>query len=748
MAQGISAAAPSGTQRGYVYPTDHYWALEDGKSVARCLHQKRGDFFQFLTDSGLQEKIRRSWNYFYGNWNALPSAPGEMAIKMDNRTGNVHLGINEFRALVSQLAILVTENPPAWDTIARNSSHRALQQTIIGNDLLDYEMEGPHNVEERLRDSVEDALIFTAGYVWTRWEEGYGKEIGADLEGNIAYEGDLCHSTPNYYQVLWPWDRPWRDKEWICVWKDENLWDLCARYPKQREELLAARDSKPQYGPDGFKQIGARPPNCDTVECGYFYHLKKPALPYGRRITFAGEVVLEDTYKDPGNVMGGYGEEAGGIGVAGAALVWENLDQPEPEGWDQMLPVSRVIPSRFLLSSLGYSIAFDLQAFNEALNGEISTILNNHKNFGMLRVWVNIADEINHEPLDEGSVLVKSQTQPVTLDLAKPLPEGFEMIQTLRALGEAVSGVNAVSRGIPSDKASSGVALALVDQKAQQAASAFIASYYQHLCDVGSITLENYQHHALEPRTLAATSGSNRTAIKEFSSGDLDLIDRVAVKAGNPLSRTLSGRFELAKFLAENDLVKNKEELITVLETGQYKPLLRAESAELAIVHDENERLFRGEPVRVSPLDNHVLHIREHHASMDSTELREDGTIGLGITTHIQQHIEMLRVPKIAEMQLILGYEVPQFLMQSAAPEGAPLPPGGDGGAGGPAPPGGGGGPPKPLPPGLAAALEPEGNAPGTQPHIPPKPPRIGEGPRSGIQEALADAALKAGVLR
>lgn len=735
--------------------SDEYWAKGEGQKTIRHLARKRREYYEVLIETGIQKLVRRSFDYYHGNWNSLPNAPGDMSIKHNPDTGNVHLGINEFRSLVQHLAILTTENPPAWDTLARNSSHKGIQQTILGNDILDYEMDGPHNVEERHRDAVEDSLIFTAGYVWTRWDKTKGKVVGpAQLGGSaLEYEGDITHTNPNFYQVVYPWEMPWREKTWILVFQDENIWDLIALHPEKKEQILQARTKKSDLGP--LDKLGLSPRGSDQVEVGYFYHLQTPAMPYGRMLKFTADVVLEDTYQTTGPVWDG-GDLPEGDEPAGeddtTALMWSDLGaQPEPEGWDLQLPVHRVIPSRYLLSSLGYSVAFDLQGFNEALNGELSTILNNHKNFAQVRVWAHINDQVNAEPLDAGSTLVRSAQQPVGLDLCRPIPEAFNMIELLRAMGEAISGVNSVSRGVPNENAKSGVALALIDQKAQQAASHLIAGSNQLLCDIGTSTLQIYQKHANSPRTIAAMSGNTRTAIKEFTSGDLDLIERVSVKTGNPLSRTISGRFEIANFLATNGIVTNKEEILTVLNTGQYKPLMRAELSELAIIGDENDRLSRGEPVRVSPLDNHSLHIREHHAYLDSTELRQDETIGGGIEAHLEQHLAMLRVPKIAEMQLVLGYQVPQFLLPPPAPPGGAVPPPGGqlllppppGAAppphAGPVPPGHGA-PPAPLPPGLSGALEPSGNPPAGAPHLPPVPPQV--------VSSLKDAGLKGKVIR
>lgn len=744
-------------QTTYSIPTDRYWALDSGPKVCCYLEQKRKEYYDFLLSSGFQEKIRRNWNYYHGQFSRLPAANGEMAIKINPESGNLHLALNEFGPLVRQLAILTTENPPAWDTMAREASHSAIQQTILGNDILDYEMDGPHHCEEHARSTVEDAYVFTAGYTWSRWESDRGKEVGAIFGEPAEYEGDLRHSNPNFYQVIYPFERPWRDKEWVWILNDENVWDLVAQFPKLRDKILSHWRKGDHEDPQGFQKIGAKPKCSDSIEVGYFYHSKRPCLPWGRRIRSVGDCPLEDTYKSEQKVWDmGYGEaspEEAPEEASPVSLILDDLEKPEPEGWDLLLPIHRVIPSRYLLTSLGWTVAFDLQGFNEALNGEVSTILSNHKNFAQIRIWSHISDETEPEVIDEGCVLVKSNQKPEALNFAQPIPEAFELVNLLRAIGEAISGVNAVARGIPTEKASSGVALALIDQKAQQAASFGIANFFQFLCDWGTAILQIYQKHALSPRAIAATSGNTRTAIKTFTAGDLDLIERVSVKTGNPLSRTIAGRFELAKFLVESQLVTNKEEILTVLATGNYKPLVRAEMSELAIISDENERLARGEPVRASPFDNIPLHIREHHAYLDSTELRQ-GAIGERFVAHLENHLDMLRDPAILEKQLLLGFTIPPQMLAVLQPP--PPPPGAPGAEGGPPagpedlemppeapalpPPalnGNGGAPP---PRALSPELEPAGGPAESVPTLPVIP--------EAVAARLKSARLKGALLR
>lgn len=749
----------SGEESGYTspqehnLPTDRYWAADKGDELIKHIRAKRRDYYHALVESGLQAKISRNYDYVHGNFQGTTGTDaGKMAIKQVEDSGNALMSVNEIRSLTSQLSILVTENPPAWNSLAIENSHTAIQQTMLSNDVLSFEMEGPHHVEEHVRQTVFDALTFTGAYNWVFWDYEKGKEVTADLGTGAEYrEGDLCIKNPDFYSVLYPWEMPWRDKDWVCVWEKVNKWDLIAQHPEHRKEILEASKESDHDDPRthfAFRDI--RQSGNDLVEKGYFYHLKRPSLPYGRRVCFVSGAVLEDTLQGhagaPGSVWGMEEDQAPTASVwsgdkGQASAEDQGQGGQEPPGWDLALPVHRLIPSRYLFSSFGYSVCFDLQAPNEALNAELCYLLNNHKNFAQIRVWSEIGDDPNVEVFDmPGSTLVQSKTMPQAMQLCQPLPEAFEFIALLRSIMEAISGINAVARGDASalGKAPAGVSLALVDQKAQQAASELIANYYQLLTDVGTAILEIYKKHADSPRVLAVVGADSRTSIQDWTKDDIRLVERVAVKAANPLARTVSGRFELAKFLADNQYVKSTAEIMTVLNTGNYRPMVKGELAELRILHEENERLSRGQPVRVSPLDNHALHLVENHSVLDSTELRQDPKVGGGVSTHLMQHIQMLKDPGIQELQIALGYQIPPNLLIPPPMPGAGAPGGPPPAAGAPSPdqlqallsggmngngrhPSGG-----PPPQGLSGALEPTGRAPSEVPAAPMVAPEVG----------------------
>ena len=159
--------------------------------------------------------------------------------------------------------------------------------------------------------------------------------------------------------------------------------------------------------------------------------------------------------------------------------------------------------------------------------------------------------------------------------------------------------------------------------------------------------------------------------------------------------------------------IQNPEEYLNVIETGQLDPLVEADRAQLDLVRSENESLMDGQPVPGALLtDNHVLHIREHSAQLNSSEVRFEQAIAQNVLAHVMEHLQHIMQPHVMQLQAILGFQLP--------PLGAGPPPGAPTGSspGGP-PPGGG------RAPSNGSLTPPQPGAVKVQPPKPPQPPRV-----------------------
>ena len=612
-------------------PTDYYWAAEpDPDELVNYLVSRRDHFFYYLYGSRHYERIARNWRYYHGlYYDGLSDLHG-MELRPTGEEGeNVAFGINIFRSHLHMMLTYTCQNRPAWDTKAINSDHASMQQAKLGNDILDYYMD-QRGVESYLRRAVEDSLIFGSGYLKVSWDDSQGDDVVADPNTQQIYKsGDIAFDNPSIFDVIYDHlCRRFEDSRWVLIRNFANKWELIEKYPQYREEILQTSPVDKydwrDYRRAQFQRIGAIAPNSDSIDLWEFYHERTTALPDGRYALFVGTTPLEEG--------------------------------PMPYS---KKPLLRVVPAPLLLTTFGYTPAFDLQGVQEAINSELSTIILNHKNLGPTKIWFHSDETINIADLEPGTTVLQSDTKPEPINFAQTPREFFSFMDQLAKYAEYVSGVNAVAHGQPQESLRSAAALALIDQKALQYASILVANYYRFLCDAGTFMLELLKQNANSPRVIYIAGVNNRSALKEFQAQDLKNISRVSVVSGNPMSKTTVGRQNIATDLIQNGLLKTPEEYLTVLQTGQIRPAIEANDAQLTTCHAENEALRNGTPVAALITDNHVFHVLKHQSILDSPETRLDQMLSARVLGHIKEHIAFLIDPECQWYMRVLGYPIP-----------------------------------------------------------------------------------------
>jgi len=132
--------------------------------------------------------------------------------------------------------------------------------------------------------------------------------------------------------------------------------------------------------------------------------------------------------------------------------------------------------------------------------------------------------------------------------------------------------------------------------------------------------------------------------LKEFSSEDIEQINRVVVDVTNPLSKTVSGRLEMAKDLLQiPGLIKHADQYFQIIETGTYEPMLQGPEAELLTIDSENEMMQDGQKPVVVLTDDHALHVREHKSVLAMPDSRLDPKVVTAVLDHIQDHINTMQ---------------------------------------------------------------------------------------------------------
>ena len=620
-----------------------YWITEkDPDKLADHARDRVDDFIEKMKQARFWSNASRNWNYYHGLFTGKGLSASDAAIEVMGRDGQLRqISLNHFHELIGHMLNLVTQNRPAFETEATRTDHDAIKNAELGDAVVNDYLQDK-GLEKRFKRAVEHALVMQMGFIYCPWDWSLGKTVAMDQgeggEPKPIKEGDFNFSNPSIFDVVWDYTcDDWEKIQWVIVRTFENKFDLAARAKdeEERDNILHLDDYNPLEQDDGSPQRGAvnhfglEGEHSDLVPVWHVYHKDCDACPGGRHFKFTSDDKV--------------------IGEI----------QPMPY---ERLPLFRIIPEEFLLTSFGYSRANDLQAPQEALNAEMSTILTNHNAAGIQAVWVPTGCELDEHMIGDGVLIVEGgQIPPQGVNFAKTPKEFFNFRDVLSQSMEQLSGVNSVARGQPEASLRTGEALKVLDSKAVQAGTSLLQSYYDSIEEVGTFLLRHLPlfMQGQDERVIRMVGRNNRAYARSFQKQSLDSIANVRVQAGNALSKTVSGRLAIADKLLEHGFIRTQEQYLTVLNTGQLKPLVESDQAELDLIRDENERLDIGQPAYADPTDNHVLHIREHKAIINKVERREDPNIISAVYAHILEHVTMLDQIPISRIQMALGYQVP-----------------------------------------------------------------------------------------
>lgn len=722
--------------------TDRYWASVDTDELAEVLRGKAIAFRERLDEQGHVDIWRRSERTYYG----LDGEGGwanSTAVTYGGEDGELVLcRINHFRSIAQAIIAMASGQRPAFVARAMNSDASSLGQSELVEGVVDWAYRDKH-IEEKRLSQIESAVITGEGYLHLRWDVFAGRVVsqqerpvyGEDgqpvidmieveeeeleeawdpvsgevtlmptkrvarveqpkMEAFPVREGDIAPEVLGPLQVVR--DLTSDTRRWVMVPHDENVWDLCARYPQHRVELLAQRHQdrwpKRVWNEGTFETPDE---DDDTVSVWCFYHLPTDALPHGRYALVCGECVLHD----------------------------EPWSFPKAE-----LPVYDLVPSKQMGTVQGYAPIWDLLCLQELYDAIFTSIASAHDSLGMQNVIAPKGSDIDSEMISRGLQLLEYDPMPELPNSGKPealqllaIPrDSYQLIDIIQKVIETLSGVNSVMRGDPSSNLKSGAALALVQSLGVQFNSQLQAATTR--CDerVGTGILKLYQQFAATKRVAEIVGSDNKTALREFTSDALKGVERVTVEMGNPILRQRGGLLEIANMMLDKGQFKSRDEYFTFLQTGRIEPLFDDELDEMALIRRENEELLAGRAVPVSPYDRDDVHIKRHSRAADDPAVRRNPQALGVLMDHVEEHMMALDQKPI-EVMWAIGQELPPWRQPGA--EGPP-----PGGPGGPPPPGGPDGGPEGPADGRA---QPMGGPPppGMEGEMPmmPKNPMTGE---------------------
>lgn len=633
-------------------------------------------FNNYLEQTGLSRRWSRAGALYFGRHQG-ESGVGAYTIKDAGVDGEMSaVVVNKFRNLIKHNLSYTVTQKPAWDPRAKNSDTKSQQQARLASNILDSYMT-EKRMGRHMNYAAERALAQGKGFVYQTWNPALGRAFAAkpvvgkdgapvmDENGQqrmkTVYEGDVEACAKGPFDVIYDCQlRDWNKARWAIVREPENKWDLAARHPELAESIINfARgdmfDLQSEYGKrKTFNEEGED----DIVDVYNFYHLKTDGVPSGRYTKFLdGKICLYD-----------------------GPMQYRRL------------PVFRITPGDEFDTAEGYTDAFDQMALQEALNVFYSVAFSNLQAFAGQKLWLPQDCELSPSQFDDGMVILKggiAGSEPKILNLTGIPPELLEVIGLFSKTMIEGMGLNSVVTGDPEHGLKSGTALGRMQAMAIQYASNFQRGWAELQEDVGTFTVELLKDFATTKRMVGLAGVANKGAMTAFTKDDLDLIERVAVDLGNPLSRTAAGRIELGDKLYDKGEI-NGREYIQVLQTGSLDAILEEKETDPDLVQKENELLRDGKPVKAIVGDAHLYHMDKHRAVLGDPQLRTSAAEGdqmaiaiiQATTVHIMEHSELYHTQEPIFSLICKEPPAPQPMMP---------PPPGD------LPPGNGGGPPQEM---------------------------------------------------
>jgi len=592
-----------------------YFAAQEAKKCTSNLLQKGESFFNTMRSNSYLKKITDMYHFYYGNFNH--GLDSDHQITFAGEQGElVKLPVNHFRNLARNIYNMITANRPIMEARAVNSDFKSMSQTYLANGILDYYMR-EKGLEEAVNEAVEMAIVLGSSYIKMGWNATAGEIYDYDPETNEPnHEGELEFSILSPLDVVVDGTKERWNHEWILTRTAINKYNLIAKYPEYADKL-AQIQPKNNYSSTKLGMFSND--DTDDIMVYEFYHKRSEALPEGRYIQFiTPEIILID------------------------------FDLPY-----RTIPIFRLAPANIMGTPYGYTDMFDVFPLQEALNSLYSGIMTNQNAFMVQSIFVPRGSDLNIASVEGGMNIMEGNAKPEAVQLTSTAPEVFNFVKVLEQLAETQVGVNSVTRGNPEASLRSGNALALVQSMSLQFQSGFQKSYVTFLENIGTTLIEILKDFADTPKLITLVGKNKKSLLKEFKGDMIKDIKRVVVDVGNPLSRTIAGRVEMAQQLAQMNLLKNPQQYFMVMETGRLDSMFEGDMADLLLIKRENEWLLEGKDVFANILDQHRMHIMEHRAVISDPELRQNPELLSKVQNHIQEHIDMLRNVNPDLLQLI-----------------------------------------------------------------------------------------------
>ena len=624
-----------------------YLFLKEPEELVRELNNRWDKWYNHSMSMGMYSIWQRAYQCYYGQMTATTYTTG-LAGEQDEYST---IQVNHARNVIKHVIAMVTQNRINFDVTCVNTDISARNTTTVARAVLDqlfYEKQ----FEKEYHHMLEMGLIFGMSFIAARWRP-MRRFVGVDGDGQPVYAGEPELKVFSPLDVMIDPLKPYfKDQQYVVTREMANRNDLAAEYPELADRIMAVeRIHNFPYFAQFYEY------NEETVWLYTAYHQPSPSLPQGRITKFLqDDIVLED-----------------GINIY------------------ECNPVYCYRPDTRHGTAYGHTPLFDLMPVQESLNQLDSSFLTIIENFSIPNFIASKRSGIDETELSGGLRMILADPDPDAPNAGFPTVMNMpsippDMVRQREAYIrdiEALSGVNSIVRGSPSQFVPSGTAIALLSSSAQTYNSAVERGYIQIIEESAMALLSIINKFQAYEDVVTITGKANAFNVSSFKGGDLEGIRQVRVHLGNPVSKTFAGKMAVADQLLQNQMLSSPAEYLDILKTGNLDSVTDPKTAQKAYIQLENEQMAQGQKPIISYLDNPIEHVKEHMVLTFRPEVRANAQIMEVVLEHVQEHLDQIeRLNMGNPITLALATEQPVPLAALQQPPPGAMPGGGGGGPG------------------------------------------------------------------
>jgi hypothetical protein len=667
---------------------EYFAQIQDPARYVQACLGKISTWRDYCTNRGLNQRWAEKLMNYYGM--SADGYSSQMITSGGTEGELANLKVNDLRKLIQDQLVVVTSSRPAGVAKAINNDVKSLRNSRIGTAIAEFYL-SQAGYEQQFVNACEIALTVDESYVDLSWDKDAGDPVRPNIDGKTGAldpKASPIMSGDALMRIHAPWNVarnphvPVAKQNWHIFSILENRFDLAAKYPKFRDQILAAAQ-------DDAKQLGLqeRKDDTDNVVMHLVVHDKTPAVPEGRYSIIVGTNLVAD------------------------------MKLPFPE-----YPVDRIMPAEVIEGSTGHCPSNEVMAMEQITDALHSIVTTNNVNFGGQSLVGPPLAGVKVQEVAKGmryfEVAVGMQDKILALQLTKTAPETFAYIDKLSAKKQEHMGSVGGTLQQQAAQGSSGSSMALIQAQAVQFNSGTQRAYFRLLSRTMTKLIGVLRVYADTPRVARIVGKSKSQGLKEFKyvGKDLDSISSIVYEMVDPVSQTVGGRINIAEMALKANLITNFRQFLTVIQTGNLDAMTAPDEDMNLLILEENEWLTEGKPVQAVITEMHADHIKAHMAVLASPQAKQDPNVVKLVLQHIQEHVNVWQDASANNPAILLA--TGQQPLPLPPPPGMPQ-------AGGPGAPAG----PGPGPQGPGPNVGPGPNPEAQKPKLPNMPtnPATGE---------------------